>query len=105
MPYSVTVVFGGEREYRFTPQDADVAAMTKDQARVWLTKEFEELGCTPTNPMGKVLMLDMILSVARDGGESRFEQRSEWAKKYAVVAAAALERPLVRVDVSSFVVG
>ena len=105
MSYTVTVVFGGDREYEFALHDADVAATTKDQARNWLAREFEDLECTPSNPMGKVLVLDMILNVAKYGGESRFEQGTEWAKKFAVVTAAALDRPALRVDVSSFVVG
>lgn len=105
MSYTVTVVFGGNREYEFALHESDVAGTTKDQARSWLAKEFEELECTPSNPMGKVLVLDMILNVAKYGGESRFEQGAEWAKKFAVVTAAALDRPVVRVDVGSFVVG
>ena len=55
--------------------------------------------------MGKVLVLDMILSVAKYGGESRFEQGSEWAKKFALMSAAALDRQAMRVDVAAFVVG
>ncbi len=105
MSYKVTVAFGGNREYEFTPHDAEVAAMTKDQARGWLAKEFDVLECTPSNPMGKVLLLDMILNVAKYGGENRFEQANDWAKKFAVVTAAALDRPVVRVDVSAFLVG
>ena len=105
MSYTVTVVFGGDREYEFALHDADVVATTKDQARNWLAREFEDLECTPSNPMGKVLVLDMILNVAKYGGESRFEQGGEWAKKFSVVTAAALDRPAVRVDVASFVVG
>jgi hypothetical protein len=105
MSYTVTVVFGGDREYEFALHDAEVAATTKEQARSWLAREFEDLECTPSNPMGKVLVLDMILNVAKYGGESRFEQGAEWAKKFAVVTAAALDRPAVRVDVASFVVG
>ena len=105
MSYTVTVVFGGDREYEFALHDADVVATTKDQARNWLAREFEDLECTPSNPMGKVLVLDMILNVAKYGGESRFEQAGEWAKKFAVVTAAALDRPVVRVDVASFIVG
>lgn len=104
MSYTVTVVFGGNREYEFTPHDAEVAAMTKEQARSWLAKEFEVLECTPSNPMGKVLLLDMILNVAKDGGENRFEQATHWAKKFAVVTAAGLDRPAVRIDVSAFLV-
>lgn len=105
MSYTVTVVFGGDREYEFALHDAEVAATTKEQARSWLAREFEDLECTPSNPMGKVLVLDMILNVAKYGGESRFEQGAEWAKKFAVVTAAALDRTAVRVDVASFVVG
>lgn len=105
MSYTVTVVFGGDREYEFALHDADVASTTKDQARSWLAREFEDLECTPSNPMGKVLVLDMILNVAKYGGEGRFEQGGEWAKKFAVVTAAALDRPVVRVDVASFIVG
>ncbi len=105
MSYTVTVVFGGDREYEFALHDAEVATTTKDQARNWLASEFEDLECTPSNPMGKVLVLDMILSVAKYGGESRFEQASDWAKKYALMSAAVLDRPTVRVYVAAFVVG
>ena len=105
MSYTVTVVFGGEREYEFSLREADVASTTKEQARTWLPTEFEELECTPSNPMGKVLVLDMVLNVAKYGGESRFEQGTEWAHKYALSTAAALDRPVVRVDVTDFVVG
>ena len=105
MSYTVTVVFGGNREYEFAVHESEVAGTTKDQARNWLAQEFEELECTPSNPMGKVLVLDMILNVAKYGGESRFEQASEWAKKFAVVSATALDRSAIRVDVAAFVVG
>jgi hypothetical protein len=105
MSYTVTVVFGGEREYEFALREADVASTTKEQARTWLANEFEELECTPSNPMGKVLVLDMVLNVAKYGGEGRFEQGTEWARKYALYTAAALDRPVVRVDVTAFVVG
>lgn len=105
MSYNVTVVFGGDREYEFALHDAEVASTTKEQARTWLASEFEALECTPSNPMGKVLVLDMVLNVAKYGGESRFEQGAEWAKKFALMTAAALDRPAVRVDVHAFVVG
>ena len=67
MSHTVTVVFGSEREYEFPLRDADVASTTKEQARSWLAREFEDLECTPSNPMGKVLVLDMVLNVAKYG--------------------------------------
>jgi hypothetical protein len=105
MAQTVIVSFGTNQEYEFTVQDADVAGIGKDQARAWLSKEFEDLECTPSNPMGKVLVLDMILNVAKYGGEARFAQAGEWASKFAAVTAVALARPVMRVDVANFVVG
>ena len=105
MSYTVTVVFSGNREYDFAVSEAEVAEVGKDRARGWLATEFEELECTPSNPMGKGLVLDMVLNVAKYGGETRFEQGGEWARNYALMTAAALDRPGVRVDVAGFVVG
>jgi hypothetical protein len=105
MSYTITVSFGAEREYEILLHDAEVAAMSKDQARAWLAREFEDLECTPTNPMGKVLVLDMVLNVAKYGGEARFEAGGDWAKAFALAVASALQRPAIRVDVAGFVVG
>lgn len=105
MSYTVTVVFGGDREYEFALHDAEVASTTKEQARSWLAKEFDELECSPSNPMGKVLVLDMVLNVAKYGGEARFEEGGDWSKAFALAVAAALQRPAIRVDVVGFVVG
>lgn len=105
MTQTVLVFFGENREYEFTVHDTDVAGLPRDQARAWLSKEFEDLECTPSNPMGKILVLDMILNVAKYGGEQRFEQAGEWAKKFAAVTAVMLARPVMKVDVANFVVG
>lgn len=105
MPYQVIVSFGANREYEFAVHDNEVVGIGKDQARSWLAQEFEALECTPSNPMGKVLVLDMILNVAKYGGEHRFEQAGDWARQFARVTAAALDRPAIRVDVKGFVVG
>ena len=50
--------------------------------------------------MGKVLVLDMILNVAKYGGEQHFRDESDWARRFAIMTAAALNRPVVRVDVA-----
>lgn len=105
MSYTVTVSFGENRDYEFTLHDEAVSGMGKDQARGWLATEFESLECTPTNPMGKILVLDMVLNVAKYGSESRFQEGGEWAQTFATAVAAALQRPAIRVDVPGFVVG
>ena len=105
MSYTVTAAFHFNREYEILLHDSDLQNMDKDQARAWLAKEFDNLGCVPSNPMGKVLLLDMILNIAMDGGEERFIEAGEWAKQYAIAVATTLERPAIRVDVANFVVG
>jgi hypothetical protein len=103
MTHSVTVSFAPEREYEILLHDSDAAA-AKDEARSWLAKEFEELECSPTNPMGKVLVLDMILNIAKYSGEERFKQGGEWSQSFGAAVAGVLQRPAVKVDVADFVV-
>jgi hypothetical protein len=105
MTQHITVSFGANRDYELTVHDEDIAGLSKDQARAWLAREFEVLECTPSNPMGKILVLDMILNVAKYGGEERFKEAGEWAKQFAAAVGRALERPAIRVDVAGFVVG
>ena len=72
MLYTITVSFGETCEYEFKFLDSDIAGLPRDQARAWLHREFEALECTPRNPVGKILLLDVILDVAKYGGEKRF---------------------------------
>ena len=105
MANHVTVAFADGSEYEFVLSGEDLAAWTKTSAREWMAGEFEDLECTPSNPVGKVLVLDMILNVAKYGGERRFADDAGWAEKFAATAAVLLERPAIRVDVANFVVG
>ena len=105
MAHHVTIAFGADREYEFVVSDAEFESVERDQARAWLSQEFEDLECTPTNPMGKVLVLDMVLNVAKYGGEARFKEGGEWAQDFATMTASALQRKAIRVDVAGFTVG
>ena len=55
--------------------------------------------------MGKVLIIDKILNVARYGGEQRFVDRKDWAINFALYTALALSRDTIRVDVGAFNIG
>lgn len=104
MLYQVTVVFGKDKEYEFKMSDADLSGRTAEEARRWFDKEFIDLECEPTNPVGKVLIIDKILSVARYGGEERFAAGKEWTHDFSRYAALALGRDTIRVDVVSFTI-
>lgn len=97
----VNVVFDRTHEYELIAH----AGMSRDEAGQWLNAQWEELECETTNPMGKVLVLDKILGIAKYAGEKRFAEANEWAKHYANAVAAVLQRPAVRVDVADHVIG
>ncbi|MDS4031202.1 MAG: hypothetical protein RKO66_14190 [Candidatus Contendobacter sp.] len=105
MSHAVTISFDHDREYEIMLHDGDMRGMDKEWARTWLAREFEELECVPSNPVGKILLLDMILNVAKYAGEECFENGGEWARNYAIAVAVSLDRPAIRVDVADFVVG
>ena len=97
----VTVVFDRSRDYELIAHDA----ASREEANRWLDAQWEALECEPTNPMGKVLVLDRILGIAQYAGEKRFATPDEWTQHYANAVATVLGRPAVRVDVADRVVG
>ena len=105
MLHHVTVTFGKGRDYEFQFSDADLTGLTADQARRWMDTEYTSLECEVASPMGKVLIIDKILSVAKYGGEQRFADGKEWAKTFGRYVALALGRDTIRVDVAEFVIG
>lgn len=97
----VHVVFDRSREYELIAH----AGTSREEAARWLDDQWEDLACEPYNPMGKVLLLDKILCIAKFAGEKRFATPDGWAQRYAAAVAAVLERPVVRVDVADRIVG
>ena len=102
MIYHVMVMFGKDNQYEFKLPDSELAGRSAEEARRWFDKEFNDLECEPSNPVGKVLIIDKILDVARAGGEQRFADGQSWAAKFARCAALALGRDMVRVDVPAY---
>ena len=105
MHYAVTVSFARDREFEIKSAKGEANPFTPEQAQQWLSKEWEDLGCIPTSPVGKILNLDKILLVAKYAGEKRFAERGEWAHRYAAAVISILRRDAVRVDVAEHVVG
>jgi len=105
MIYAVTVSFGPNAEYEFKVQDQEVDSLPRDEATQWLHGAFEALECAPRNPMGKILLLDVILDVAKYSGEDRFADGDDWARRFARCCAAALKRDTIRIDVPNLMIG
>lgn len=101
MNHHVIVSFGRNREYEFKVK-GDAPA---DEARKWLSHEYEVLECDVATPTGKILAVDRILSVAKYGGEARFRDQHAWAEQFARCTATLLGRDLIRVDVENYSIG
>lgn len=97
----VRVVFDRNRDYELIAH----AEASREAANRWLDAQWEDLECEPSNPMGKVLVLDKILCVAKYAGEKRFAAPGEWSQRYANAVATVLERPVVSVNIAEHVVG
>ena len=105
MLYHVIVSFGKDKQYQYNFSQDELAESSPEEARRWFDKEFSDLKCEPTNPMGKILIIDKILNIARNGGEQRFIDGKMWAMQFARYTALALGRDTIRIDVDAFNIG
>ena len=105
MSRRIIVSFGQGTEFEFKVPATEVAAQPADAARQWFDREFVALECDVPSPIGKILMADRVLAVAKYAGAQRFRDQPEWAHAFAKNAAAMLGRELIRVDVPNYTVG
>ena len=101
----VIVAFARDREYELRITAGDKPLPTAQEGELWLSRQFEELECTPRSLVGKVLALDKVLEVAREAGEKRFAGDIVWAEAYARAVLATLKRDSVRVDLAENTAG
>lgn len=93
----VFVLSDGDR-YEFQLSDADLAGLDKRAADEWLGREFEAAGCEPANPMGKLILPDKVLQLARTVSAKSLAQPTPWLNDYLRAVACALGKPLVSID-------
>ena len=105
MSRHVIVSFGADTEFEYKIPIAELAGHSADSARQWFDREFVALECDVPSPIGKVLIADRVLSVAKYAGAERFREQPGWANEFARNTATMLDRDLVRVDVPNYTVG
>lgn len=105
MAHTLTVVFGSGKEFEFTVVDSELAAISDDAAWRWFDREYADLDCQASSPVGKVLVIDKILNVAKFSGEARFAGDIGWAQDFARHAGRLLDRDKVRIDVGNAAIG
>ncbi|MCC7216006.1 MAG: hypothetical protein IT517_04485 [Burkholderiales bacterium] len=98
MNAQVSIRFGPDLTIEFSvPFTSDATAQVR--AREWLDRTYDQFGCVPTRPTGKVLLVDKILGIADAAGEKHFQRDPEWGKSFAQAVSSALDRTGVEVDV------
>lgn len=101
----ITVVTSGGERHEFELSDADLAGLTPQQAQEWLGREFEAAGCVPTNPVGKLLLADKILCLAKSQPEAVYAAPTAWVRDFLRAAAGAMGRPVLTIDLGNHALG
>jgi hypothetical protein len=102
MHSEVTVKFSSEQQFRISSHTGE--SMSDDALRAWLDARYTEFECEPSNPVGKVLNVDRVLSVARAAGPTLFAD-PDWSRTFAKAATVVLHRPVVRIDLTEMTIG
>lgn len=97
----VTVVLVNGERIEFELSDKELAGFEYRAAHDWLGREYEAAGCVPTNPMGKLLLADKVLSLAKSRPERIFTEPDAWTHTFLRAALRAIERPVLTIDLAN----
>ena len=97
MRSEVNVRFAPDEEFEIPLGPDDT--MAADLARRWLDDQFVANDCEPLRASGKVLTADKLIAIAAAVGPQRFAADETFRRRYALAAAAALGKTVVRIDV------
>lgn len=105
MNHYVSIRFEGGKEYNFRLKDGDAGSMTRDEALRWIDEQFANAGCEVANPVGKTVLADKILALAKAYGSDTFAQRTQWAEKFVRCVGLATGKAHISVDIPGNSVG
>lgn len=104
MRSDITVVFDSRRSVNLQA-DADPTPEQAEAARRWFDQTWEDLGCEPLRPSGKVLLLDKVMGVADALGYDVLASQDSRAAAFATQLTLALGRARITVDLPGLSVG
>jgi hypothetical protein len=99
------VTFGAGKDYELRVHESEIAGVPREESVQWMEQEYVNLGCEPTNPVGKVLLTDRLLGVVRASGPAPFAAQTEWARTFARHAVNLMGRGNLTINVPDATVG
>jgi hypothetical protein len=105
MACHLAVVFPDGQRVDYDLGDAEVARFDRVSAHEWLGEQFEIAGCVPANPVGKLLMADRIIGLAKEQSRRDFDPPTPWMKDFLAATAAALHAPVITIDLGNDTLG
>ena len=105
MEYRVLVKLGRGKDYELKLHEHEVSGTSPQTARRWFEQQFVDMGCVPTNPTGKTLLVDLVVQVAKAIGDKPFSSGDGLAREFAKNALAVLQKRSISIDVESLNVG
>lgn len=105
MTHHVSVIFADGQRIDYDLHDDEVSRFGREEAKHWLGQEFEAAGCVPANPVGKLLLADRIIGLAKEQPRRAFDPPTPWVRDFLAATAAALGRPVVTIDLASDTLG
>lgn len=105
MACHLSVIFADGERLEYEVPDAELAAFDAAAAHAWLDQEFEAAGCVPSNPVGKLLLADKIVTLAKSQSRRAYDPATPWVKDFLRATAVALQRPVVTIDFGSHSLG
>lgn len=102
MDCHVTVILKDGESHHYHLSESELSMFSPTSAQNWLAKEFEAADCEPTNPVGKVLLVDRILLLAQSQPASVWSENGRWVREYVCAAARAMDRAALTIDLARY---
>jgi len=104
MRSDITFVFGPTQCVTVSVT-VDISDASVHEARRWMDTTWEDMGCEPVRPSGKVLVLDKILGVTEAYGFTALSEDAAIANDLAEKIAMLLGKTSITVDMPGLRVG
>jgi hypothetical protein len=98
----VSIVLRNGERHDIHVSAADLAAFDKSSAREFIGEAFDAAGLETPNPVGKILLVDQILMLARERKAADWVQAGASVRQFLAAVLQSLDRPTVTIDLGNY---